>query len=84
LANNDLLNLEGQLARSRAPDPAGFWLGRRRPPEAGSRQNRALSPDVLRAMRMTLQTSSEHVHVTLTVALMAACAANLVLVCAWL
>jgi hypothetical protein len=35
-------------------------------------------------MKMTLQTSCEHVHVTLTVALLAACAANLVLVCAWL
>jgi hypothetical protein len=33
---------------------------------------------------MTPQTSSEHVHVTLTVALLAACAANLALVCAWL
>jgi hypothetical protein len=33
---------------------------------------------------MTLQTCCEHVHVTLTVVLLAACAANLVLVCAWL
>jgi hypothetical protein len=31
-----------------------------------------------------LQTSCESVHVTLSVALLAACAANLVLVCAWL
>jgi hypothetical protein len=36
------------------------------------------------AMRTILQTSCEGVHVTLTVALLAACAANLVLVCAWL
>jgi hypothetical protein len=35
-------------------------------------------------MKMTLQTSCERVHVTLAVALLAACAANLVLVCAWL
>jgi hypothetical protein len=33
------------------------------------------------AMRMTLKTSSEQVHVALTVALLAACAANLLLVC---
>jgi len=33
---------------------------------------------------MTLQISCERVHVTLAVALLAACAANLVLVCAWL
>jgi hypothetical protein len=33
------------------------------------------------AMRTTLKTSSEHVHVALTVALLAACAANLLLVC---
>ena len=36
------------------------------------------------AMRTILQTSCAGVHVTLTVALLAACAANLVLVCAWL
>jgi len=35
-------------------------------------------------MRTTLQTSCTRVHVTLTVALLAACAANLALVCAWL
>lgn len=35
-------------------------------------------------MKMTLQISSERVLVTLTIALLAACAANLVLVCAWL
>jgi len=35
-------------------------------------------------MRTILQTSRERVHVTLTVALLAACAANLMLVCAWL
>jgi hypothetical protein len=33
---------------------------------------------------MTLQTSCERVHVTLTVALLVASAANLVLVLAWL
>jgi hypothetical protein len=33
------------------------------------------------AMRTTLKTSSEQVHVALTVALLAACAANLLLVC---
>ena len=42
------------------------------------------SPDVLPAMKTILQTSFERVHVTLTVALLAACAANLALVCAWL
>jgi hypothetical protein len=42
------------------------------------------SPDVLRVMKTILQTSFERVHVTLTVALLAACAANLALVCAWL
>jgi hypothetical protein len=35
-------------------------------------------------MRVTLKTSRERVHITLTVALLAACAANLALVCAWL
>jgi hypothetical protein len=35
-------------------------------------------------MRIMLQTSSERLHVTLSVALLAACAANLALVCAWL
>jgi hypothetical protein len=34
------------------------------------------------AMKMTLHT--ERVHITLTVALLAACAANVALVCAWL
>jgi hypothetical protein len=33
---------------------------------------------------MTLQTSCERVQVTLAVVLLAACAANLMLVCAWL
>jgi hypothetical protein len=35
-------------------------------------------------MTTTPKTSCERVHITLTVALLAACAANLVLVCAWL
>jgi hypothetical protein len=35
-------------------------------------------------MGTILQTSCERVHLTLTVALLAACVANLVLVCAWL
>jgi hypothetical protein len=35
-------------------------------------------------MRTTLDTSCERVHLTLTVALLAACAANVALVCAWL
>jgi hypothetical protein len=35
-------------------------------------------------MRAMLQSSCERVQLTLTVALFAACAANLVLVCAWL
>jgi hypothetical protein len=35
-------------------------------------------------MTLTHQTSCERVHVTLTVALLAACAANLALVCAFL
>jgi hypothetical protein len=35
-------------------------------------------------MGTTLHTSCERVHLTLTVALLAACAANVMLVCAWL
>jgi hypothetical protein len=35
-------------------------------------------------MKTILQTSCERVHVTLSVALLAACAANLAVVCAWL
>jgi len=35
-------------------------------------------------MGATLHTSSERVHLTLTVALFAACLANVMLVCAWL
>jgi hypothetical protein len=35
-------------------------------------------------MRTILKTSCETVHATLTVALLAACAANLALVCVWL
>jgi hypothetical protein len=35
-------------------------------------------------MRTTLKTSCEKVHFALTVALLAACAANLMLVCSWL
>jgi hypothetical protein len=35
-------------------------------------------------MATTFKTSGERVHVVLSVALLAACAANLVLVCAWL
>jgi hypothetical protein len=34
--------------------------------------------------RTILQTSCERLHLALTVALLAACAANLALVCAWL
>jgi len=35
-------------------------------------------------MATTFKTSGEHVHIALTVALLAACAANLMLVCSWL
>jgi hypothetical protein len=35
-------------------------------------------------MRTPSKTSSEQVHAALTVALLAACAANVLLVCAWL
>jgi hypothetical protein len=35
-------------------------------------------------MKIVLQTSCQRVHLTLAVALLAACAANLVLVCVWL
>jgi hypothetical protein len=35
-------------------------------------------------MRIVLQTFCQRVHLTLTIALLAACAANLVLVCVWL
>jgi hypothetical protein len=35
-------------------------------------------------MRTTLDTSCERVHLTLTVALLVACATNVALVCAWL
>jgi hypothetical protein len=36
------------------------------------------------AMRSIVQTPCERVHLTLIVALLAACAANVALVCAWL
>jgi hypothetical protein len=36
------------------------------------------------AMSAILRTSSERVYMTLSVALLAACAANLTLVCVWL
>jgi hypothetical protein len=36
------------------------------------------------AMGTVLHTSSEGVHLTLTVGLLAACLANVMLVCAWL
>jgi hypothetical protein len=36
------------------------------------------------AMTITPHTSCERVHLTLTVALLIACAANVALVCAWL
>jgi len=35
-------------------------------------------------MSTLFQTSCERIHIALTVALLAACAANLALVCAWL
>jgi hypothetical protein len=35
-------------------------------------------------MATTFKSSGERVHATLTLALLAACAANLVLVCVWL
>jgi hypothetical protein len=35
-------------------------------------------------MRTTLTTAGDRVHLALTLALLAACAANLLLVCAWL
>jgi hypothetical protein len=35
-------------------------------------------------MTTSLKTACEKVHIALTVALLAACAANLMLVCAWL
>jgi hypothetical protein len=35
-------------------------------------------------MGSTLHTPCERVHLTLTIALLAACAANVMLVCAWL
>ncbi len=35
-------------------------------------------------MRMILKTTADNVQIALTVALLAACAANLVLVCVWL
>ena len=43
-------------------------------------QNRRMFP----AMRTILQTPCERVQLTLTVALLAACAASVALVCAWL
>jgi hypothetical protein len=35
-------------------------------------------------MRTTLKTSGQRLHFALTIALLAACAANLMLVCSWL
>jgi hypothetical protein len=42
------------------------------------------SPDVSAVMRTIPGTSGGRVQIALTVALLAACAANLMLVCAWL
>jgi hypothetical protein len=46
--------------------------------------HRLESPDVFAIMSTLLQTSCQRLHIALTIALLAACAANLVLVCAWL
>jgi hypothetical protein len=42
------------------------------------------SPDVFTVMRTILGTSGGGVHIALAVVLLAACAANLMLVCVWL
>jgi hypothetical protein len=48
------------------------------------RDSQARIARFLPAMRTILQTSSESIHMTLSIALLAACVANLALVCAWL
>ena len=66
-----------------------FWqesLSRKRvmnPAKKNPGDSRLESPDVL-AMRTIVQTPCERVQLTLTVALLAACAANVALVWAWL
>ena len=45
---------------------------------------RVESPDVFAVMETTFRSSREGVHAVLTVALLAACAANLLLACSWL
>jgi hypothetical protein len=42
------------------------------------------SPDIFAVMGTTLKTSGERLHVALLLALLAACAANLMLLCSWL
>jgi hypothetical protein len=44
----------------------------------------AATRTMVAAMRTTLHTSCGHVQLTLTLALLVACAANVALVCAWL
>jgi hypothetical protein len=48
------------------------------------RDSQARIARFLAAMGTTLRTSSERIHMTLSIALLAACVANLALVCAWL
>ena len=55
--------------------------------ESGKKESarlRAQNRRMLPAMTTIPQTSCERVHLMLTVALLAACAANLLLVCSWL
>jgi hypothetical protein len=55
--------------------------------ESGKKESarlRAWNRRMLAAMTAIPQTSCERVHLMLTVALLAACAANMLLVCSWL
>jgi hypothetical protein len=54
------------------------------PPKIIPETPNVASPDIFVAMGTTLKTSGERLHVTLLIALLAACATNLMLVCSWL
>ncbi|THD71140.1 MAG: hypothetical protein E7813_06120 [Bradyrhizobium sp.] len=66
------------LSRKRVLNPGGKWQKILR------ETLRPESPDVSPVMKTIPKTSGGPVHIALTVGLLAACAANLMLVCAWL
>jgi len=66
--------------------PGGAALSPDRVLNPGKKNPRDSGPESLDVSAMTMMpdTSCERVHLTLTVALLLACAANVALVCAWL